>query len=171
MHPDSVHHIPALCKLPLYQHRPETQPWTTRVPCRPFLLQGVLKLPDNGRNAHGRAVMAPTASWLCDLPSVLHFRVAFPANQGVLKLLENGLNALASKLPAPAGRDHGGGGGFGDGGGLTRPGSFLFEFLAQFGITAHSASALNAAIDAASDILAAADVEAGRTTAKAAAVA
>ncbi len=90
----------------------------------------------------------------------------------MLKLLENGLNALASKLPAPAGRDHGGGGGgFGDGGGLTRPGSFLFEFLAQFGITAHSASALNAAIDAASDILAAADVEAGRTTAKAAAVA
>ncbi|EFJ52319.1 hypothetical protein VOLCADRAFT_30322, partial [Volvox carteri f. nagariensis] len=42
-------------------------------------------------------------------------------------------------------------------GGLTRPGSFLFEFLGQLGITAHSLSALNGAIDAAADTLAAAD--------------
>ncbi|KXZ47102.1 hypothetical protein GPECTOR_38g339 [Gonium pectorale] len=86
---------------------------------------------------------------------------------GVLKLLENGLHSLAAKLPPPSLH----GGGHGDGGGLTRPGSFLFEFLGQFGITAHSLSALNAAIDAAADITAAAEVEAGRTSGKASTVA
>ncbi|GIL94350.1 hypothetical protein Vretimale_579 [Volvox reticuliferus] len=86
--------------------------------------------------------------------------------QGVLKLIENGLHSLAAKLPPPPPSGHGG-----DGGGLTRPGSFLFEFLGQLGITAHSLSALNAAIDAAAEILAAADVEAGRSSNKASTVA
>ncbi|GFR40210.1 hypothetical protein Agub_g775, partial [Astrephomene gubernaculifera] len=87
----------------------------------------------------------------------------------VLKALETGLHTLAAKLPPPP--LHGGGGGGGGDSGLTRPGSFLFEFLAQFNITSHTISALNAAIDAASDVLAAAEVEAGRTSGRASTVA
>ncbi|PNW86513.1 hypothetical protein CHLRE_02g089608v5 [Chlamydomonas reinhardtii] len=84
----------------------------------------------------------------------------------VLKNLENALHKVSAGLPPPP--SHGGGG---DGGGLTRPGSFLFEFLGMVGITAHSLSALNATIDSASDVLAAAEVEAGRTNAKVSTVA
>ena len=52
--------------------------------------------------------------------------------QRVLKLMENGLHGLAEKLPSE---------------GLTRPGSFLFDFLAEFNIRESTLATINSTID------------------------
>ena len=49
-----------------------------------------------------------------------------------MKLMENGLHGLAEKLPSE---------------GLTRPGSFLFDFLAEFNIRESTLATINSTID------------------------